>query len=123
MSWLLHSMEPETSSRYLLIFLLSVIKILLNQSSRYLLWQTAKEIWDVVAPTYGQKENLAQVYDLKCLIHKTKQRDWPLTRNWTIINFQLVCTTNTATFKGMIEQNHILEFLAELNLVYDPIRI
>ena len=56
MSWLLNSMQPDISNGFLFM-------------------DTAMEIWDAVAQTYSQKENMAQIYDLKCRIHNSKQRD------------------------------------------------
>ena len=57
MSWLLHSMQSEISQTYLFL-------------------STAKEIWYAISQTYSKIGITAQIYELKCQIHATKQGSW-----------------------------------------------
>ncbi|KAH7844678.1 hypothetical protein Vadar_030535 [Vaccinium darrowii] len=113
MSWLLNSMELELSNGYLFM-------------------DTAKEIWDAVSQTYSQKGNMAQIYDLKCRIHNSKQREssvaayfHSLRSMWQELDFyqaiDMDSPADALKLKKLIEQERIIEFLAGLNGEYDPI--
>ncbi len=54
MSWLINSMQPQIARRYLLL-------------------DSATNIWNVVSHTYSQVGNDAQVYELRNKVHGTKQ--------------------------------------------------
>lgn len=113
MSWLLNSMELELSNGYLFM-------------------DTAKEIWDAVSQTYSHKGNMAQIYELKCRIHNSKQREssvaayfHSLRSMWQKLDFyqaiDMDSPADALKLKKLIEQERIIEFLAGLNGEYDPI--
>ena len=60
MSWLLNSMQLEIGKPFLSLSL-------------------AKEVWDAVSQTYSKKGDVTQIYELKTIIHNTKQKDLSVT--------------------------------------------
>ena len=41
----------------------------------FLFMSSTKKVWDVVLQTYSKKGDVAQIYELKTIIHNTKQKD------------------------------------------------
>ncbi|KAA8544398.1 hypothetical protein F0562_022410 [Nyssa sinensis] len=91
MSWLFNSMQPHISRGFLFL-------------------KTAYEIWIVVAQTYSQVGNDAQIYDLRKRVHDTKQKDLSVVEYyadpndlWRELdhyqNFQAKCPENSVMFQ------------------------
>ncbi|KAH9741645.1 protein kinase domain-containing protein [Citrus sinensis] len=67
MSWLINSMDPHISQSFLFL-------------------PSARDLWDAVTETYSDLGNTAQLYELKCRIHETKQGSDTMTAYYNIMN-------------------------------------
>ena len=115
MSWLLHSMQSEISQTYLFL-------------------STAKEIWYAISQTYSKIGITAQIYELKCQIHATKQGSWSITKYYNKLqslwleldhyqHIEMVVAEDTTRLKKIMEQERVFEFLAGLNPELDQVRV
>ena len=73
----------------------------------YLFLPTATDIWEALAQTYSKKGTDAQLYELRCKLHETKQKGLSVTayyntlgRQWQELDlyhpFQMESATDTA---------------------------
>ena len=115
MSWLWNSMLPEISDTCMFL-------------------TTAKEIWEAVRQTYSKVRDAAQIYEIKTKISATKQGDNSVTEYanrlkglWQEMDhyqcLQLKCSDDAAMFKRFVEKDRIYDFLAGLNMEFDPVRV
>uniref|UniRef100_A0A5B7BEA1 Uncharacterized protein n=1 Tax=Davidia involucrata TaxID=16924 RepID=A0A5B7BEA1_DAVIN len=99
MSWLLNSMQPHIGQGYLFL-------------------ATAHAIWTVVAQTYSQIGNDAQVYELRNKVHETKQKDMTISAYYAELNrlwqeldyyqdFQADCASDSVKFQKLIEKERV----------------
>ena len=88
MSWLLNSMLPKIGKPFLYL-------------------SSAKEVWDVVSQTYLKKGKTTRIYELKTMIHNTKQKDLTVTTSYNTLkilwqeldlcqHFEMESTTNAS---------------------------
>ena len=95
---------------------------------------TAKEIWDTVKQTYSKERDVALVYESKTKIHSTKQGKLSVTGYYNKMkslwleldyyqNIKMKCSEDAAMMLKFVEEERVYEFLAELNVEYEQVRI
>lgn len=109
MSWLWNSMLPKISC-------------------------TAKEMWETVRQTYSKVCEAAQIYKIKQKISTTKQGTRSVIEYYNLMknlwqemdyyqNLQMKCSEDAAMLRKFIEREQIFEFLADLNVEFDEVRV
>lgn len=99
-----------------------------------LLLIAAHYIWTIAKQTYFRVGNGAQVYELRNKVHETKQKRMTVSAyssqlhiSWHELeyyqDFQADCVASSAKFKKLVDKEMVYDFLAGLNLEYDPVRI
>jgi len=115
MSWLWNSMTPEISDTCMFL-------------------STAKEIWEAVRQTYSKVQDAAQVYEVKLRAAATKQGTSTVTEYANILQslwqqldhyrcIKMKCKKDAAMLKKVTEQDRVYDFLAGLNVEFDPVRV
>ncbi|KAK8369509.1 hypothetical protein V6Z12_A01G116000 [Gossypium hirsutum] len=95
---------------------------------------TSKEIWEAVKQTYSKVRDAAQIYEIKTKISSTKQGSRSITEYsnllqslWQEIDhyqcIQMKCSEDAALLKRFVEKDRIYDFLAELNVEFDAVRV
>ena len=108
MSWLWNSMLPQISDTCMFL-------------------GCGKEIWDAIGQTYSKVHHTAQIYQIKTKFFVTKQRNQSITEYsnylqglWQEIDhyqcIQMSCSQDIASLKQFIENEHIYDFFASLNV-------
>ena len=114
MSWLINSMTTEIGENFLL-------------------YSTAKEIWDAAHDTFSSSENTAELFHIETILHDLKQGELPvtayfssLTRYWQQLDlFESIewkCPDDSARFRKIIETKRVFKFLMGLNKSLDEVR-
>ncbi|XP_058188911.1 uncharacterized protein LOC131306592 [Rhododendron vialii] len=115
MTWLFNSMLPTIRHIFLLL-------------------DTPYTVWTTVAQTYSQKGNDAQAFELRTKLRGLDQYNRSLVEYYAELRgvwqeldyyraFQAVCAADATTFHQMVEKERIYDFLAGLDIEYDPIRV
>jgi len=114
MAWLINSMEPKIGRTYLL-------------------YKTAKEVWDAVQEIYSDFENTVQCFEIRSAIRNTKQGtlgvpDYynTLMELWKEMDLfydpKWDYSTDSLKYSKMLEQERIFDFLQGLNADLDEVR-
>ena len=114
MSWLINSMNNDIGENFLL-------------------YGTAKEIWEAARETYSSSDNTAELFEIEALLHDLRQGELSvtqyfnvLTRHWQQIDMFEVhswkCADDTALYKKIVEQKRTIKFLLGLNKELDQVR-
>ena len=67
MSWLINSMNTDIGDNFLL-------------------YGTAKEIWDATRETYSNSENTSEIFEIEATLHDLRQRDLSVTQYFNILS-------------------------------------
>ena len=114
-SWLINSMTNEICENFLL-------------------YKTAKEMWDAVKETYSTKENTAEQVDIVNVLHDLRQGDLTLTNYYNILGrhwqqldvyeeYDWNCPEDAAKYQKIVEKRQLFKFLlGGLNKDLDEIR-
>ncbi|XP_043720761.1 uncharacterized protein LOC122668236 [Telopea speciosissima] len=97
------------------------------------LLDTAAKIWKTANDTYSQIGNTAQCYELRQMIHVTKQQELSLSQYYSKLRgmwqqldfygpFTAICDVDATAFKKWEEGLRVCDFLVCLNMEYDQIR-
>jgi Retrotransposon gag protein len=100
---------------------------------QFILYESAKEIWDAASFMYSQKENKAQAFELQTRAWNLRQGDLSVTdyynefsKIWQQIDFVMPCVTKCSECAGIVSkrENQIraYKFLDGLNSEFDQIR-
>ena len=92
------------------------------------------EIWENLCQTFSMKQGISACYEFNIKIFNIKQGALSMTNYYGALNglwieldqyqnLKLKCGKDTTTLAQFIERDQIFEFLAGLNLEYDPIRV
>ena len=97
-------------------------------------FSTANDIWDALKQTYSKESNVAQVYEIRLKAISAKQGNRSITEYvnelkglWQELdhyrNITTMCPNDVATFKKLIEQDRVYDFLVGINNDFDQARI
>ncbi|XP_073025759.1 uncharacterized protein [Primulina eburnea] len=114
MSWLINSMTTEIGENFLL-------------------YRSAKEIWDAARDTYSSKDNTSELFAIECRLQDLRQGESSvtdffnnLTRLWQQLDlfevYEWECPADGDLFRGGVEQRRIFRFLSGLNPSLDDVR-
>lgn len=114
MSWLINTMNNDIGENFLL-------------------YGTAKEIWDAAKETYSNSENTSELFQVEAQLHDLRQGNLSVTqyfnslsRCWQQLDmfevFPWKCKEDGAIFKKVIEQKRTFKFLLGLNKDLDEVR-
>ena len=114
MSWLINSMTNDTGENFLL-------------------YGTAKEIWDTAKETYSNNENTSELFEVESVLHDFHQGESTVTRYFNTLNryWQQLdlfeehnwrCPDDGILYRQIIEQKRIYKFLIGLNKNLDEVR-
>ena len=115
MSWLWNAMVPEISDTVMFL-------------------STAQEIWEAIRQTYSKVDDAAQVFEIKTKLAATKQGSRSVTEYanllknlWHELDYYQVLemknSKDAAVLKTFIEKDRTYDFLAGLNVEFDPVRV
>uniref|UniRef100_A0A1S8ACV3 Retrotransposon Copia-like N-terminal domain-containing protein n=1 Tax=Citrus limon TaxID=2708 RepID=A0A1S8ACV3_CITLI len=101
MSWLINSMNNDIGENFLL-------------------YGTAKEIWDAAKETYSSSENTAELFQIETILHDFRQENLSvtqyfntLTRHWQQLDMfdthTWKCADDAVTYKKIVEQKKDLQ--------------
>lgn len=107
MSWLMNSMTNEIGENFLL-------------------YETAKEIWDAVKETYFNNENTSLLFEVESILHDLRQGNMSvtqyfntLTRHWQQIDLyeelEWKCPDDGLKYKKIVDKKRVYKFLIGLN--------
>ncbi|XP_022847489.1 uncharacterized protein LOC111370002 [Olea europaea var. sylvestris] len=91
MSWLINSMTKEIGENFLL-------------------YNTAKEIWDAAKEIYSSNENISESFEIETVLHDLQQE-----HRWE-------CPVDAKKYKEITEKKRIFKFLMGLNKDVDEVR-
>lgn len=114
MSWLIGSMTTEIGENFLL-------------------YTTAKEIWDAARDTFSSSENTAELFHVESILHDLRQGEntvttyfTTLTRHWQQLDLfeshEWKCPDDSTYFKKIVETKRIFKFLMGLDKSLDEVR-
>ena len=114
MSWLINSMNNEIGENFLL-------------------YSTAKEIWDAAKETYSSSENTSELFEVESHLHDLRQGESSVTiyfntlsRYWQQLDLFEVhhwkCTEDESQYKKIVEKKRVFQFLLGLNKDLDDVR-
>ena len=114
MSWLINSMTTEVGESFLL-------------------YRTAKEIWEAARETYSSTENTSALFEIETRLYDLRQGDLSvtqyfnmLTRYWLQLDMYEVyswkCPDDSTLYRKIVEQKRTFRFLLGLNKDLDEVR-
>nr|GMD69793.1 Retrovirus-related Pol polyprotein from transposon RE1 [Ipomoea batatas] len=114
MSWLINSMLPGIGENFLL-------------------YHTAKEIWDGARDTYSSSENTSELFEIETKLFELKQGDSDVTQYYNTITrywqhldmfevYSWTCPADSTLYKNIVEQKRTFRFLLGLNKDLDQVR-
>ncbi|RVW45480.1 Retrovirus-related Pol polyprotein from transposon TNT 1-94 [Vitis vinifera] len=114
MSWLINSMNNDIGENFLL-------------------FGTAKDIWDAAKETYSSSENTSELFQVESVLHDFRQGDQSvtqyyntLTRYWQQLDLfethSWKCSDDAATYRQIVEQKRLFKFFLGLNRELDDVR-
>ena len=113
MSWLINSMTNEIGENFLL-------------------YLTAKDIWDAAKETYSSFDNSSELFAVESILHDLRQGDLTitqyfntLTRNWQQLDmfeeYDWNCPEDGIKYQKIIEKKRLYKFLLGLNKDLDEV--
>ncbi|RVW29719.1 Retrovirus-related Pol polyprotein from transposon RE1 [Vitis vinifera] len=114
MSWLINSMNNDIGENFLL-------------------FGTAKDIWDAAKETYSSSENTSELFQVESALHDFRQGEQSvtqyyntLTRYWQQLDLfethSWKCSDDAATLRQIVEQKRLFKFFLGLNRELDDVR-
>ncbi|KAL5565961.1 hypothetical protein UlMin_029125 [Ulmus minor] len=114
MSWLINSMTTEVGESFLL-------------------YKTAKEIWETARETYSSSENTSELFEIETRLHDLRQGELTVTQYFNILTrywqqldmFEIhswKCSNDSVLYKKIVEQKRTFKFLLGLNKELDEVR-
>ncbi|RVX15741.1 hypothetical protein CK203_005486 [Vitis vinifera] len=119
MSWLINSMNNDIGENFLL-------------------FGTAKDIWDAAKETYSSSENTSELFQVESALHDFRQGEQSvtqyyntLTRYWQQLDlfethytspYWDECSDDAATYRQIVEQKRLFKFFLGLNRELDDVR-
>ncbi|RVW44655.1 Copia protein [Vitis vinifera] len=114
MSWLINSINNDISENFLL-------------------FGTAKDIWDAAKETYSSSENTSELFQVESALHDFRQGEQSvtqyyntLTRYWQQLDLfethSWKCSDDAATYRQIVEQKRLFKFFLGLNRELDDVR-
>ena len=113
MSWMVNSMTNEIGENFLL-------------------YSTAREIWDAAKEFYSSKENTLIIFEIKTTIHDLRQGDLSVTQFYNILthhwqldvfkDYKWGSPDDAKRFRKIVEKKRIFKFLMGLNKNLDEVR-
>ena len=114
MSWLINSMTNEIGENFLL-------------------YETAKKIWEAKRETYSSSENTSELFEIEAVLHDLRQGDLSITQyfntlccHWQhLYMFEIHswnCPEDTILYRRILEQKRTFKFLLGLNKNPDEVR-
>ncbi|RVW83231.1 Retrovirus-related Pol polyprotein from transposon RE1 [Vitis vinifera] len=114
MSWLINSMNNDIGENFLL-------------------FGTAKDIWDAAKETYSSSENISELFQVESALHDFRQGEQSvtqyyntLTRYWQQLDLfethSWKCSDDAATYRQIVEQKRLFKFFLGLNRELDDVR-
>ncbi|RVW82011.1 Retrovirus-related Pol polyprotein from transposon RE1 [Vitis vinifera] len=114
MSWLINSMNNDIGENFLL-------------------FGTAKDIWDAAKETYSSSENTSELFQVESALHDFRQGEQSvtqyyntLTRYWQQLDLFETHSWNVrmmpATYRQIVEQKRLFKFFLGLNRELDDVR-
>ena len=99
----------------------------------FLLYGSAKEIWDAAKETYSSSDNTAELFGIESFINDLRQGESTvtqffnsLTRLWQQLDlfekYTWSCTKDESLYREIVEQKRIFKFLLGLNNSLDEVR-
>ncbi|RVW56445.1 Retrovirus-related Pol polyprotein from transposon RE1 [Vitis vinifera] len=114
MSWLINSMNNDIGENFLM-------------------FGTAKDIWDAAKETYSSSENISELFQVESALHDFRQGEQTvtqyyntLTRYWQHLDLfethSWKCSDDAATYRKIVEQKRLFKFFLGLNRELDDVR-
>ena len=114
MSWLINSMTNEIGENFLL-------------------YGTAKEIWDAARETYSSSENASELFEIEAALHDLRQGELTVTQyfntltcHWQYLDmfevYSWKCPEDTALYRRILEQKRTFQFVLGLDKNLDEVR-
>jgi len=114
MSWLINSMTNKIGENFLL-------------------YGTAKEIWNATRETYSSSENTSELFKIEAALHDLCQGDLSITqyfntlcRHWQLLDMFEIhawkCPEDTTLYKRILELKRTFKFVLGLNKNLDEVR-
>ncbi|XP_073037355.1 uncharacterized protein [Primulina eburnea] len=114
MAWLINSMHPELSENFLL-------------------FHSAREIWEAAQETFSCRDNTAELFEIEESLHNLRQGESSvttyftnLTRYWQKVDIldssSWKCPTDGETHRKIIETKRVFKFLFGLDKSLDDVR-
>ncbi|RVX07454.1 Retrovirus-related Pol polyprotein from transposon TNT 1-94 [Vitis vinifera] len=99
----------------------------------FLLFGTAKDIWDAAKETYSSSENISELFQVESALHDFRQGEQSvtqyyntLTRYWQQLDLfethSWKCSDDAATYRQIVEQKRLFKFFLGLNRELDDVR-
>ncbi|RVW44659.1 Retrovirus-related Pol polyprotein from transposon RE1 [Vitis vinifera] len=99
----------------------------------FLLFGTAKDIWDAAKETYSSSENTSELFQVESALHDFRQGEQSvtqyyntLTRYWQQLDLfethSWKCSDDAATYRQIVEQKRLFKFFLGLNRELDDVR-
>ena len=113
-SWLINSMNNDIGENFLL-------------------YPTAKELWDAVKESYSSSKNTSELFEIEAALYDLRQDDTSvtqyfntLTRYWQQLDlfetYSWKCTDDTTLYRNIVEKRRTFKFLHGLNKELDAVR-
>ncbi|RVW83044.1 hypothetical protein CK203_042497 [Vitis vinifera] len=114
MSWLINSMNNDIGEIFLL-------------------FRTAKDIWDAAKETYSSSKNTSELFQVESALHDFRQGEQTvtqyyntLTRYWQQLDLfethSWKCSDDATTYRKIVEQKRLFKFFLGLNRELDDVR-
>ncbi|RVX10632.1 hypothetical protein CK203_016941 [Vitis vinifera] len=99
----------------------------------FLLYGTAKEIWDAAKETYSNNENTSELFEVESVLHDFRQGELTVTQYFNTLNrywqqldlfeeHNWSCPGDRIRYRQIIERKRIYKFLIGLNKNLDEVR-
>ncbi|XP_062109391.1 uncharacterized protein LOC133819988 [Humulus lupulus] len=99
----------------------------------FLLYSTAKELWDAVKDSYSSSDNTSELFEIEAALYDLRQEDTTvtqyfntLTRFWHQLDlfetYSWKCADDTALYRSIVEKRRSFKFLHGLNKELDAVR-
>jgi len=95
---------------------------------------TAKDIWEAIRLTYSKVHDAAQIYEIRTKVVATKQEARSITEYANVLQtlwqeldhyqcLKMKCSEDAALQKRFVEKERTYDFLVELNIEFDVVRV
>lgn len=99
----------------------------------FLLFRTAKEIWEAARETYSSTENSSELFEIETRLYDLRQGELSVTQYFNTLTccwlqldlyefYSWKCPNDSALYRKIVEQKRTIKFLLGLNKDLDEVR-